>query len=170
MRRVPAPRGLSPALAGGRWSLLRAADPEDFEPDELAEAVASQLLRRYGVVFRELAIREQLALPWREVLWALRRLEARGVVRGGRFVTGPLGEQFGLPEALASLRRIADTPADGTTLRISAADPLNLTGVVLGGPRIPALRGRQIVLVDGVASDATAEVHPRAAHLADGAA
>jgi len=153
IRPLPAPRGLSPALAGGRWSLLRAAAPEDFEPDELAEAVASQLLRRYGVVFRELGLRDQLAIAWRDVLWALRRLEARGVVRGGRFVAGPLGEQFALPEALAGLRRSADSPGDGVPLRISAADPLNLTGVVLGGPRIPALRGREIVLVDGTPTD-----------------
>jgi len=112
-------------------------DP-DLDPDELAEAVAGQLLSRWGVVFRDLFVRESLAIAWREVLWALRRLEARGVVLGGRHVAGFGGEQFALPEAVEQLRAVAKTPPDGVTVQLSATDPLNLTGVILPGPRIPA--------------------------------
>ena len=139
-----------PALAGGRWSLLGDADWGAFDPDELAEAFALQLLARWGVVFGDLVAREVGALAWRDVLWALRRLEARGVVRGGRFVAGRTGEQYALPEALDQLRRVAATPASGVEVRLSAADPLNLTGVLLPGPRVPAVRGRHLVLRDGV--------------------
>jgi len=160
-RRQPGGRAVPPALAGGRWSLLDAPEPHEFEPDELAEATAVQLLSRWGVVFRELVRREPLALPWRDVLYALRRLEARGVARGGRFVAGPLGEQFATPEALLSLRRAADAPMDGTTITISAADPLNLTGIVLPGARTAARRGQRIVLVDGIPVDDAALVDAR---------
>ncbi|MCU1493950.1 MAG: associated domain protein [Acidimicrobiaceae bacterium] len=145
----PARVSVPPALAGGRWSLLGAASPSDFVPDELAEAVALQLLARWGVVFRDIAMRESLGIGWRDVLWALRRLEARGVVRGGRYVGGVAGEQFGLPEAIDELRAVAQRERDGTTVRLSAADPLNLTGIVLPGPRVPAVRGRELVLRDG---------------------
>ncbi|HTW98992.1 MAG TPA: hypothetical protein VMD59_09455, partial [Acidimicrobiales bacterium] len=149
--RRPLPsRSLRPALTGGRWSVLEAAPASSFEREELAEAVASQLLHRWGVVFRDLATREVWSVPWRDVLFALRRLEARGVVRGGRFVSSLSGEQYALPEALDALRRIAASPLDGEVVRLSAADPLNLTGIVLPGPRLAALRGGQLVLVDGV--------------------
>ena len=145
------PRPLvAPALSGGRWSLLAQADLAAFEPDALAEAVAGQLLVRWGVVFYELAAREAGALGWREVLWALRRLEARGLVRGGRFVGGFSGEQFALPEAAERLRAVAERRLEGTVVRLSAADPLNLTGVVLPGPRVPAVHGRELVLLDGL--------------------
>jgi ATP-dependent Lhr-like helicase len=146
-----------PALAGGRWSLLSAAHPADFAPDELAEAVALQLLARWGVVFRDLAMRESLGIAWRDVLWALRRLEARGVARGGRYVGGVAGEQFGLPEAVDQLRRTASQEPDGLVVRLSAADPLNLTGIVLPGPRIPAVRGGELVLRDGAVARDDAE-------------
>ena len=150
--RVAGPRArVHPALAGGRWSVLEAAVPQDFAPDELAESVALQLLARWGVVARDLAARETLAISWREVLWALRRLEARGVVRGGRFVAGVAGEQYGLPEAIDRLRSVARRSPDGSQVALAAADPLNLTGIVLPGPRVPAVRGRDIVLRDGVA-------------------
>ena len=142
-------RRLEPALAGGRWSLIAAARPSDLGPDELAEAVAVQLLDRWGVVFRDLVAREPLAIAWRDVLWALRRLEARGVARGGRFVSGFSGEQFALPEALDALHRVAGRAPEGVTVRLSAADPLNLTGSVLGPARLPALIGRELTLVDG---------------------
>jgi ATP-dependent Lhr-like helicase len=140
-----------PAVSGGRWSLLGdgVLDP-DLDPDELAEAVAGQLLSRWGVVFRDLFVRESLAIAWREVLWALRRLEARGVVLGGRHVAGFGGEQFALPEAVEQLRAVAKTPPDGVTVQLSATDPLNLTGVILPGPRIPAQHARTITLRDGV--------------------
>jgi ATP-dependent Lhr-like helicase len=88
----------------GRWTLLPAAPPTG-EADELAEAVAWQLLLRWGVVFRDVYLKERLAVPWREIVWALRRLEARGLIRGGRFVTGVTGEQFACEEALPALKR-----------------------------------------------------------------
>ena len=149
----PTGRALSPALAGGRWSLLSSAAPEEFAPDALADAVAAQLLERWGVVFRDLARREAWGLPWREVLWALRRLEARGVARGGRFVAGVAGEQFALGAALEHLGRVAARPLAGEVVRIGATDPLNLTGILLPGPRLPALRGRELVLRDGLVVD-----------------
>ncbi len=153
---TPGARGrIHPALSGGRWSVLGAASPGDFVPDELADAVALQLLARWGIVFRDLVARESLAVGWRDVLWALRRLEARGVARGGRFVTGVAGEQYGLPDAVDALRRVARRPLDGTTVRLSGADPLNLTGIVMPGPRIPAVRGREVVLCDGAVVDAS---------------
>ncbi|HVC25309.1 MAG TPA: hypothetical protein VND23_06105, partial [Acidimicrobiales bacterium] len=153
-----------PALAGGRWSLLPSTVPSDYAPDELAEALAAQLLTRWGVVFRELAAREALGLPWRDVLWALRRLEARGLARGGRFVAGVTGEQFGLPDAIDAVRRTAASTSDGVIVRLSAADPLNLTGMLLPGPRVPAVRGREIVLCDGavLSSEETGARRPRA--------
>jgi ATP-dependent Lhr-like helicase len=142
-------RRLEPALAGGRWSLIESPRPDGFDPDELADAVAAQLLERWGVVFRDLVAREPLAIAWRDVLWALRRLEARGTARGGRFVTGFSGEQFALPEALDALRRVAGRAPEGVAVRLSAADPLNLTGSILGPERLPALIGRELTLVDG---------------------
>ena len=133
----------------GRWTLF-AEHHLDADPDELAEAVAEQLLARWGVVFHALVQREQLALPWREVLWAFRRLEARGVIRGGRFVSGFSGEQYALPEAADHLDRIRKTERPGLEVAINACDPLNLTGVVTPGERIPARRGAEIVYRDGV--------------------
>jgi len=119
------------------------------DPDELAEAVAEQLLARWGVVFRDLLVRETLVVPWREVLWALRRMEARGTIRGGRFVTGFSGEQYALPDAVDVLRSGRRLGRTGETIRISAADPLNLAGIVLPGPRVPALPTNSVTYVDG---------------------
>jgi ATP-dependent Lhr-like helicase len=165
-----------PAIAGGRWSLLgeglgtdtgvsadalgspaERVEHRGFDPDELAEAVAGQLLARWGVVFRDLVWRESLAIAWRDILWALRRLEARGVVLGGRYVAGFTGEQFALPEAAEQLRSVTRRPADGVAVQLSAADPLNLTGIILPGPRIPAQHARAITLVDGVIERPEAE-------------
>ena len=146
-------RSIPPAVAGGRWSLLKPEGKDAFDSDELAEALAAQLLERWGVVFRELVAREHVSLAWRELLWALRRLEARGLVRGGRFVTGIIGEQFALTEAAEALRKVASRPRDGTTVEISASDPLNLTGVLFPAPRIPAVSGRTVVYVDCVPFD-----------------
>jgi ATP-dependent Lhr-like helicase len=87
----------------GRWTLLPAAEPTE-EVEELAETVAWQLLLRWGVVFRDVYLKERLAVPWREILWALRRLEARGLIRGGHFVTGVTGEQFAGETTLPLLR------------------------------------------------------------------
>jgi ATP-dependent Lhr-like helicase len=137
----------------GRWSLLP-APMEDCDPDELAEAVAEQLAVRWGVVFRDLLVRENIAVPWREVLWAFRRMEARGTISGGRFVNGFSGEQFAHPDAVAVLREIRKRPQDGETVVLSAADPLNLVGVVLPGPRIPAVATNSVSYTDGaVTSD-----------------
>ena len=133
----------------GRWALLPPPEAEG-DPDELAELFAEQLLARWGVVFRDVFVLENSAIPWRDVLWALRRLEARGIVRGGRFVTGFTGEQFALPEAAADLRFVRRLPRNGQKITLNATDPLNLTGPILGTPRTPAVRTRQITLCDGL--------------------
>ncbi|HYW25167.1 MAG TPA: helicase-related protein, partial [Terriglobales bacterium] len=142
----------SAARSGGRWSLIEPA-PATEDADELAEALAEQLLARWGVVFRDLLVRETFTVPWREVLWALRRMEARGTIRGGRFVTGFSGEQYALPEAIDTLRAVRKTERSGEIVTVSAADPLNLVGIVLPGARIPALGANSITYVDGVPED-----------------
>jgi ATP-dependent helicase Lhr and Lhr-like helicase len=141
--------------AAGRWSLIPAT-PATEDADELAEALAEQLLARWGVVFRDLLVRETFTVPWREVLWALRRMEARGTIRGGRFVTGFTGEQYALPEALEVLRTVRKEGLNGQTVILSAADPLNLVGVVVPGARVPAVATNHVALVDGVPADALA--------------
>ena len=108
------------------------------------------LLRRYGIVFRRLLARETNLAPWRDLVMVYRRLEARGEIRGGRFVAGMSGEQFALPEAVGQLRRIRRLEASGLLLGISAADPLNLVGIVTPGDRIPAFATNRIVYRDGV--------------------
>ena len=136
--------------AAGRWSLLRPRGqqgPEDTEAD--VEHIARVLLRRYGVVFRKLVEREPLAPPWRELFYVLRRLEARGEIRGGRFVSGFAGEQFALSEAAGALRRYRED-ADDALAVVAGCDPLNLTGVVLPGERVPAVVGNRILLRGGV--------------------
>jgi ATP-dependent helicase Lhr and Lhr-like helicase len=143
----------STTRSAGRWSLVRAPQATD-DVDELAEAVAEQLLARWGVVFRDLLGRETFTVPWREVLWALRRMEARQTIRGGRFVNGFSGEQYALPEAVDALRAIRKQERTGETVSISAADPLNMVGIVLPGARVPALRTNTITYVDGVPEDA----------------
>jgi ATP-dependent helicase Lhr and Lhr-like helicase len=145
-------RGLATGSAG-RWSLLPDATAAE-DPDELAEAVAEQLLARWGVLFRDLMTRENIAVSWRDLLWAMRRMEARGTIRGGRFVAGFSGEQFALPEAVEALRSVRKTKLTGERVTISAADPLNLAGIVLPGPRVPALPTNSVTYTDGVvASD-----------------
>ncbi len=141
------------AGAEGRWARLPAACGGD-DPDELAEALADQLLARWGVVFRDVLARESLALPWRELLWALRRMEARGQLRGGRFVSGFVGEQFALPGAVEALRRTRRLPRRGEVVTLSAADPLNLAGILAPGPRIPAVAARTLSYRDGLAGEA----------------
>ncbi len=133
----------------GRWVELRSVTPAP-DADERAEALAWRLLRRYGVVFRDLVAREWLPEGWRAVHSALRRLEARGLVRGGRFVTGFTGEQFALPDAIPRLRRVRARPDSGEIVRVSAADPLNLVGVLTPGPRVPAGHTRWITFRDGL--------------------
>jgi len=140
-------RGVA-ARSAGRWSLLPGVTATE-DADELAEAMAEQLLARWGVVFRDLLARESLAVPWREMLWALRRMEARGTIRGGRFVNGFSGEQYAAPEAVDVLRSVRKLPRSGEAIRISAADPLNLVGIVLPGPRVPALPTNSLTYIDG---------------------
>ncbi|MDE0884565.1 MAG: DEAD/DEAH box helicase [Myxococcota bacterium] len=135
--------------AEGRWSLFPRSGPVE-DPDRLAEAVAEQLLARWGVVFHDLMARENLAVPWREVVWALRRLEARGLARGGRFVGGFSGEQFALPGAVEALRAVRRKAPEGEVVRVAAADPLNLVGILTPGARVPSSRGQAIVYRDGV--------------------
>jgi ATP-dependent Lhr-like helicase len=109
------------------------------------------LLRRYGVVFRDLLAREAIVPKWRELAMAFRRLEDRGEVRGGRFISGFLGEQFALPVAVESLRAMRKTEPAGETIILSAADPLNLVGIVVPGERVPAISGKTVSFRDGVA-------------------
>jgi ATP-dependent Lhr-like helicase len=118
--------------------------------EEAIELQAWTLLRRYGVVFRRLLARETNAAMWRELTRVYRRLEARGEIRGGRFVTGMSGEQFALPDAVERLREIRRTAPDGRPVVISAADPLNLTGIVTAGERVRTAVRTRIVYRDGV--------------------
>ncbi len=133
----------------GRWSLLTHPE-EEYEPDALAEAVAEQLLARWGVVFRDLVRVESLTLPWRDILWALRRMEARGLVRGRHFVSGLSGEQYALPAAADDLRRVRGTKRSGERVSVYATDPLNLTGILTPGPRVPSAGTTRITFIDGV--------------------
>ena len=109
------------------------------------------------MVFRDLLARETLVLPWREILRALRRFEARGTARGGRFVTGFVGEQYALPEAVDALRTTRRRERTGEIVRVSGVDPLNLVGILTPGPRVPALRTNVVIYRDGLPiSDAPA--------------
>ncbi len=166
------PRRLAPV---GRWSLL-VADPGGVAADDVASAggftpperaggrggagpvpprrdaerVARRLLARWGVVLRELTARERRLPPWRSVLQALRRMEARGEVRGGRFVQGFVGEQFALPEAVDAMRAIRRRGESGELVLVAAADPLNLVGILTPGARVPLASGSLIAFRDGV--------------------
>ena len=144
-------RRLRAVAEAGRWSCVarRAADARRIGEDG-TEAVARTLLRRYGVVFGTLLVRESVSVPWRDLLRELRRLEARGEIRGGRFVAGFTGEQYALPEAVEILRRIRRAAPDGAIVTLSAADPLNLTGIVCLGGRVPATASGRIAFRDGV--------------------
>ncbi|MFZ4700736.1 MAG: Lhr family helicase, partial [Candidatus Methylumidiphilus sp.] len=114
------------------------------------EHIAGVLLRRYGVVFRALLARETTTPPWHELLKTYRKLEARGEIRGGRFIAGHFGEQFALPEAVEGLRSIRKQPNDEEICAVSAADPLNLVGIVTPGPKLPALPGNRVLYQAGV--------------------
>ncbi len=110
------------------------------------------------MLFHDLLARENLAVPWREILWALRRMEARGTIRGGRFVAGFSGEQYAHPDAVDVLRTVRKQRLAGETVQISAADPLNLTAIVLPGPRIPAVPSGTVTYLDGVVGPGTSTV------------
>jgi ATP-dependent Lhr-like helicase len=143
----------------GRWALARRRAPAAsaaamraaIDDPQIVEHVARTLLRRYGVVFWRLVAREAEWLPpWRNLLRCYRRLEARGEIRGGRFVAGISGEQFALPEAVGLLREARRKERTGVLMSLSGADPLNLVGVLTPGPRLPALTGNRVLYRDGV--------------------
>jgi ATP-dependent Lhr-like helicase len=143
----------SRASSAGRWWALQAPDPDhgaDAAREAAVEAQAWSLLRRYGIVFRRLLAREANAAPWRELTRVYRRLEARGEIRGGRFVSGMSGEQFALGEAVDRLREARRSRPDGRLIAISTADPLNLAGIVTAGDRVRAAGTNRIVYRDGV--------------------
>jgi ATP-dependent Lhr-like helicase len=135
----------------GRWSLLRPINlSEPSKREQAIESFARVLLRRYGVVFRRMLERESLRVSWFELSRAYRRLEAQGEIRGGYFVNGVSGEQFALTEAVGLLRSTRKMPLTGALITISAADPLNLAGILTPGLRIAAINAHRILLRDGV--------------------
>jgi ATP-dependent Lhr-like helicase len=140
--------------SAGRWSLVRRAPQDGIEPQArtaAVEYVARTLLRRYGVVFWRLLAREAGWLPpWRELVGVYRRLEARGEIRGGRFVAGFAGEQYALPEAVGLMREMRRKPTSGQWISLSAADPLNLAGIIAPGAKVAALTGNRLIYRDGV--------------------
>ena len=142
-------RTARPRHSAGRWALL--FTEQAVERNRAVEATCWMLLKRYGIVFRDLLARETNLPKWRELQMAFRRLEDRGEIRGGRFVDGFLGEQFGLPVAVESLRATRKMPATGESIVLSAADPLNLVGILVPGERVPAISGRTVMFRDGAA-------------------
>ena len=147
-RRASTRRRARPYRRGAfsRWSRLEPVAPMS----ETIEQKAFQFLKRYGVVFPELLAREPMAPRWRDLVRTFRQLEARGEIRGGRFVSGFVGEQFALPEAVEKLRKVNRTDPTGQMIAVSACDPLNLVGILTPGERVPALLGNQVVFRDGV--------------------
>jgi ATP-dependent Lhr-like helicase len=159
-------RTARPRHSAGRWSLLYANEAVDRA--RTLESVCWMLLRRYGVVFRELLARESILPKWREILITLRRLEDRGEIRGGRFVNGFLGEQFALPVAVESLRAARKQAPSRERITISGADPLNLVGSIVPGDRVPAVSGKTVTFVDGVAADREDAARPAESYAAGG--
>jgi len=154
-------RTTRPRHSSGRWAILHTDSA--VERDRAIEATAWMLLKRYGVVFRDLLTRESNLPKWRELQIAFRRLEARGEIRGGRFVDGFVGEQFALPVAVESLRATRKLAPAGEILTISASDPLNLIGIIVPGERVPAISGRTVSYRDGVPVEAEPAHHSIAA-------
>lgn len=147
--RRSAKRKRLPIRSAGRWALWdRAAKCEDA--DEAVEQWAWQLLRRWGVIFRDLLTREQGTPRWFELLQVLRRLEARGEIRGGRFIAGVAGEQFALGDTVNQLRQLREEGPQQELIVLSAADPLNLIGILTDDPRVPAVASNRIAYLDGV--------------------
>lgn len=139
----------TPLAAAGRWSLIRPSGQVENRYDRI-EHIGRTLLTRYGVVFRKLLERETELLSWRDLLYVLRRMEARGEIRGGRFVQGFAGEHFALPEAVSLLRQTRKQQNKEQLITISAADPLNLTGIITPGRRLAAQSGHRILYKDGM--------------------
>ena len=142
------------AMPVGRWSLWRNGDPSAAEAG--TETLARQLLQRYGVVFRELLAKETRCPPWRLLLQTYRRMEARGEIRGGRFVSGFVGEQYALPDAVDAMRNVRRLAPDTEPVMVSCTDPLNLVGVLTPGPRVPVQSHQFIAYLNG----APAEIGP----------
>jgi len=142
-------RTTRPRHNAGRWSLLHAE--EVVERPRAVEAACWMLLRRYGIVVRDVLAREANLPPWRELLAGFRRLEDRGEIRGGRFVDGFLGEQFALPVAVESVRAMRKLDTEQGTITLSAADPLNLVGILVPGERVPAISGNSVTFREGAA-------------------
>jgi ATP-dependent Lhr-like helicase len=157
--RVPSRTALRP-LDSGRWSLLRVPNEFRLEATERTERWCRLLLRRYGVMFRDLLARESAAPPWHELVRGFRRLEARGDIRGGRFVAHVSGEQYALPEVIGSVRQDSNE-SNPPLLMLSATDPLNLWGRILPGLKVPAVLGNRLVAEGGqiLAYRAGGEVH-----------
>jgi ATP-dependent Lhr-like helicase len=152
-----------PRHSAGRWAIMHT--DSGVERERAVEATCWMLLKRYGVVFRDLLVRESNLPKWREMQLAFRRLEARGEIRGGRFVDGFPGEQYALPIAVESLRSSRKFPPSGELVTISAADPLNLVGIVVPGERVPAISGRSVSYRDGVALEAEPGLQTRVAAI-----
>ena len=153
-------RTTRPRHNAGRWALLHA--DEVVERPRAVEAACWMLLRRYGIVIRDVLAREANLPPWRELLMAFRRLEDRGEIRGGRFVDGFLGEQFALPVAVESVRAMRKLDFAQGTITLSAADPLNLVGILVPGDRVPAISGNSVTFRDGAAVAGVASTEYRA--------
>ena len=135
----------------GRWTLARRAQSQPQVKSEAVEHLARTLLLRYGVVFWRLIEREASWLPpWRDLLRVYRRLEARGEIRGGRFVAGFSGEQFALPDAVGMLREVRRKPASDDWISLSGADPLNLVGILTPGPKLAALTSNRLLYRGGL--------------------
>ena len=141
----------------GCWSLWRPPTPTSESAlettagrEHVVEQWAWQLLRRWGVIFRDLLVREPGAPRWYELLQVYRRLEARGEIRGGRFIAGVAGEQFGTADTVGQLRALRDKPAPRQLTIVSAADPLNLVGIVTEHPRVPSFASNRVAYLDGV--------------------
>ncbi len=161
-------RSTRPRHSSGRWALLHAEVAA--ERPRAVEAACWMLLRRYGIVIRDLLVRESNLPPWREMLMGFRRLEDRGEIRGGRFVDGFLGEQFALPVAVESVRAMRNLPLSGEVVTLSAADPLNLVGILVPGERVPAISGKVVSYRDGIAISASDQILPEALAQRDTAA
>ena len=152
-----APDRRTGGTTAGRWSALNVrlkpdttVTKPDLSRDVAVRTLAWTLLSRYGVVFRRLLARESSSVTWRELLRVYRTLEARGDIRGGRFVSGMSGEQYALPDAVDRLREVRRSGSDDAFVTIIAADPLNLTGVITPGDRIRAVTGNRIVYRNGI--------------------
>jgi len=149
-------RSTRPRHNAGRWAILHAE--EVVERSRAVESACWMLLRRYGIVIRDVLAREANLPPWRELLMAFRRLEDRGEIRGGRFVDGFLGEQFALPVAVESVRAMRKLDAGQETITLSAADPLNLVGILVPGDRVPAISGNSVTYQNGIVTHPSSDI------------